>query len=37
MATMSVALSVVLLGICYVTVVMTLRTSMHIMIGGFHV
>ena len=37
MASISVALSVLLLAICYVTVVMTLRTSMHFMIGGFHV
>ncbi len=37
MASVSVALSVLLLAICYVAIVMTIKTSMHLMIGGFHV
>jgi polysaccharide chain length determinant protein (PEP-CTERM system associated) len=37
MASVSIGLSVLLLAICYVTVAMTIRTSLHLMIGGFHV
>jgi len=37
MTSVSVALSMVLLALCYVTVVMTLKTSLHLTIGGFHV
>jgi len=37
MASFSVVLSMMLLAVCYVTVVMTLKTSLHLTIGGFHV
>lgn len=37
MASFSVVFSMMLLAVCYVTVVMTLKTSLHLNIGGFHV